>query len=137
MERYCMRPEDSGRPEDWFDHAEADLDAAEILFKHGRNPAVAAMHIQQAAEKALKGFLIARGWKLKRTHDLIQLLNQAVKYDSRFEKYRRFCEEATAYFFEARYPLFISKRTYSKKEVRVSLKRVTALVHMAQGSEEE
>jgi HEPN domain-containing protein len=132
-----MRPDDSGRPKDWFEHADADLEAARILFKHGRNPAVAAMHIQQAAEKALKGFLVAHGWRLRRTHDLIQLLNQAVKHDSRFEKYRRFCEEATAYFFEARYPLFISKRAYTKKEVHVSLKTAVALVHIAQGSEEE
>lgn len=132
-----MRHDDSNRPGDWFEHADADLDAARILLKHGGNLAVAAMHVQQAAEKALKGFLVAHGWRLRRTHDLIQLLNQVVKHETRFERYRAFCEEATAYFFRARYPLFISKRTYSKKEVRASLKNAAGIIDMAHATEEE
>jgi HEPN domain-containing protein len=74
----------------------ADLGAAAILLKHGGDRAVAAMHVQQAVEKALKGYLISKGWKLKRTHDLIQLLDQAVRFEAGFEKFRAFCDFSTS-----------------------------------------
>ena len=132
-----MRRDDSHRPKDWFARAMADLGAAAILLKHGGDRAVAAMHVQQAVEKALKGYLISKGWKLKRTHDLIQLLDQAVRFEAGFEKSRSFCEEATAYFFEARYPLFISSRNYRKSEVRSAIRKAQAIFELAETAEEE
>ena len=36
-------------------------------------------HLQQACEKYLKGKLIEKGWKLNRTHDLPELLDEATK----------------------------------------------------------
>ena len=132
-----MRRDDSARPKDWFEHAFADMSAARILLQHGGNLAVVAMHVQQSAEKALKGYLISRGWKLKRTHDLVELLDRAARFDMEFEKYRSFCEEATAYFFEARYPLFLGTRDYNRRELRMALKKVAALVDLSRESEEE
>ncbi len=57
-------------------------------------------------EKYLKGFLMTKGWELKKTHDLPQLLDEAVKHAPKLEKFRSLCEETTVFYFEARYPFF-------------------------------
>lgn len=56
--------------QEWFDKAGQDFDDAEFLFKHNRSFETIAFHIQQAAEKYLKGFLISKGQELEKTHDL-------------------------------------------------------------------
>ena len=47
----------------------------------------AAFRLQQAIEKYLKGFLLARGWRLRRIHDLGVLLSEAVRHDPGLERY--------------------------------------------------
>ena len=37
---------------------------------------------QSTAEKFLKGYLIAQGWTLERTHDVVQLLGLCADYDT-------------------------------------------------------
>ena|SRR5438094_872232 len=56
----------------WMARASEDLVAASVLFDRGLF-SHAAFHAQQAAEKALKGLVIARGGGLARTHDLDRL----------------------------------------------------------------
>lgn len=36
---------------------------------------------QSAAEKFLKGYLISAGWKLEKTHDIVELLGYCARYD--------------------------------------------------------
>ena len=56
----------------WLNTAEGDLSAARILFEAGRFN-LCAFHAQQAAEKALKAVLAARG-KAHRGHACLELL---------------------------------------------------------------
>lgn len=52
-----MHGRESRLPADWFARAEADIEATEILLAHGGDTGLAGMHVQQAIEKYLKGYL--------------------------------------------------------------------------------
>ena len=43
---------------------------------------------QSAAEKYLKGYLIAQGWELEKTHDLVVLLTRCAEYEDQFAALR-------------------------------------------------
>jgi HEPN domain-containing protein len=64
-----------GSPSDWLRHARSDLELArvsrpfEVLFEG------LCFHAQQAAEKALKAVLIARGVSPPKTHNIRTLLD--------------------------------------------------------------
>jgi len=99
-----MPDRESLLPRDWLNKAAADMQTTEILLAHGGDMGIAAMHIQQAIEKYLKGYLLSRGWTLERIHDLPALLDEAVKHAPELEAFRTLCEEVTAFYFVARYP---------------------------------
>jgi HEPN domain-containing protein len=60
--------------------------------------------LQEAAERLLKGYLIAKGWHLVRTHDLVKLLEDAASYDAAFGRFRGLASALTADFFAQHYP---------------------------------
>lgn len=60
--------------------------------------------MQQAAEKGLKAFILARGGDLRRTHDLDALLDVASSFDPELERHRGVCERVTLYYIQERYP---------------------------------
>lgn len=98
-----MASGESRYPEDWFRIAAKDLQRVRRqLADHDTEDA--AFHLQQAVEKGLKGFLLARGWRLRRIHDLEVLLNDAVRYNPGLERYRLLCQQAAAYYIIERYP---------------------------------
>lgn len=81
-----------------------DLETAKLLLdKRGHLDAVL-FHIHQAVEKYLKGFLIQRGWKLKKIHDLETLLSEATDFDKNFKNYLDLGRKLTAFYYEERYP---------------------------------
>ena len=122
-----MPHKNSEYSKDWFEQGDKDLNATKILLEHSGPVSTAATHIQQAVEKYLKGYLLFKGWKLKRTHNLVELLDFAIDYDQSFEQYRKFCEETTAYYLETRYPIF--KAGPKKKEVEEALETAKSLVN--------
>ena len=87
----------------------------------------AGYHLQQAVEKYLKGFLLSKGWKLKRIHDLEVLLNDGLKYERTFEKYRRLCQKITGYYVIDRYPL-PSAPMLTGEEVKESIVEADELI---------
>ena len=98
-----MSAEESRYAEDWFRKGDADLRSAERLLE-GEDIDIAAFHLQQAIEKYLKGYLIGKGWKLRRVHELEVLLNESVKLDKNLERFRQLCASATEYYLFERYP---------------------------------
>ncbi len=102
-----MRKTNSLLPHDWFAQGDLDLKAADILLAQGGPLPVVAFHIQQAVEKHLKGFLLSTGWALRRVHDLELLLQEAIARDGDFAPFLPFCQRATEYYIETRYPLGI------------------------------
>jgi HEPN domain-containing protein len=110
-----MQDKESNLPEDWFNKGDDDKQAVGILLEHGGKSSVAAFLIQQMLEKYMKGFLLSKGWKLKRTHDLEELLDEMVGFDPTFEEFREISQKATAFYFLERYPFFAGE--LSRKEV--------------------
>lgn len=96
---------ESSYPVDWFKKAEQDLRRTELRIKED-DFEDAAFHLQQSIEKYLKGYLISKGWKLEKVHDLEYLLDEAIKFDQKFEEYRTLCQGVTGYYLVARYPFF-------------------------------
>jgi len=91
-------------PKDWIKKAGEDLKRVERRINEG-DLTDAAFHLQQAIEKYLKGYLLSRGWKLIRVHDLEFLLDEALKHNPDLENFREVCQEATGYYLADRYPL--------------------------------
>jgi HEPN domain-containing protein len=114
-----MPPKDSLYPQDWFRLGARDSKRADHLLDVD-DPEGAGYHLQQAVEKYLKGFLLSKGWKLKRIHDLEVLLNDALKFEKTLEKYRNLCQKITGYYMIDRYPLPAAP-TLTKEEVQDSV----------------
>ena len=61
-------------------------------------------HCQQAAEKALKGFLVARETSFEKIHDLEKIITQAIELEPSFAGLKIEAESLTPYAFVYRYP---------------------------------
>jgi HEPN domain-containing protein len=72
-------------PAEWLRFAEENLLVAEqaLSFEEPTWHTICFL-CQSAAEKFLKAYLIAQGWKLERTHDIVVLLGLCADYDSAF-----------------------------------------------------
>ena len=92
-----MSIKESRYPEDWFEKARKDLERVGRRLKE-KDIEDAAIHLQQALEKYLKGYLLSKDWKLKPTHDLEYLLDEAVKTNPDLEQFRDLCLEVTPYY---------------------------------------
>jgi len=102
--------------EEWLERGKRDLETAKILFSSSDYFEIILFHIHQAVEKYIKGFLISRGWKLKKIHDLEVLITEAIKFDDSFKEYLDFGRKLTGFYFEERYPPG-PVSTYSKEEI--------------------
>lgn len=86
-----------------------------MIIKNGGYSDVAGVLLQQGIEKYLKGYLIAQGWHLNKTHNLKDLLDEAVKHDQSFNKFYEVVTVLTGYYFEEKYPF---------DEVQVSMEEI-------------
>ncbi|MDP2720514.1 MAG: HEPN domain-containing protein [bacterium] len=86
---------------------------------------------QQAAEKALKAYLLYKGKRLKKIHSLVALLEECRELDPSFEKLRTRCARLTVYYVTTRYPDIIDFAEFSKEKAVEALelaKRVVGFV---------
>lgn len=100
-----MQPEAFREAQEWLTRAEADLQAAETLFK--REPpllGVVAYLTQQAAEKALKGFLTAHERAFEKKHELTPLVEACAAFDPDFARFAEIARILTPYVAQFRYP---------------------------------
>ena len=74
-----MPPKESRYPNDWLALAEKDLLRVTRSLRD-KDPELAAFYLQQAVEKFLKAYLLSKGWKLRRIHDL-EALSPLTKTD--------------------------------------------------------
>jgi HEPN domain-containing protein len=118
-----MKNNNSQYPEDWLKIAETDWKRVERNLRE--DPALAAFCLQQALEKFLKGFLILRGWELRRIHDLDTLLDEAIKHEPSLENFRGPCQKITSFYFIERYPFTAG--------VKITEQRVSELYEQVKG----
>ncbi len=124
-----MPPKESRYPKDWLALAEKDLARVKRSLRD-KDPELAGFCLQQAIEKFLKAFLLSKGWKLRRIHDLEALLDDAIAYDPSLDQFRNICQKITNYYVVERYPLAVETEL-TEKEVRASLEAVQKLIGMA------
>lgn len=63
-----------------------------------------AFHCQQAVEKLLKAYIIAKTGVILNTHSLIYLCKEAEKYNYEFRKHIKDCAFVNQFYIETRYP---------------------------------
>jgi len=69
-------------PKAWIRFAEGDL-AVAMREMQSESPVYHTICFlcQSATEKFIKGYLISVGWKLEKTHDIVELLGHCASYD--------------------------------------------------------
>ena len=95
----------ASQPEAWFEKAEHDR--ATIRAVVAAEPAlwdIATFHAQQAAEKYLKGFIVARGGTPPKIHDLTTLLTVCCEFDLTLTTFEESCRSLTRLGWVSRYP---------------------------------
>jgi HEPN domain-containing protein len=89
----------------WLRKALHDLAAARSLAEPERSILdVAIYHCQQAAEKALKGYLVFWDQPIAKIHDLGLLLEQAAQIEAGFRSWAEMADRLTPYATLYRYP---------------------------------
>jgi HEPN domain-containing protein len=89
----------------WLAKADMDLEAAaHDLTAASPFIADAVFHAQQAAEKAMKGFLAWHDTPFRKTHDLAEIGRQCASLDSSLESVLIRAASLTQYAWKFRYP---------------------------------
>ena len=84
-------------------------------------------HCQQAAEKALKGFLVLHEISFEKVHDLGEIIQQAGKVNPAFQKYENAAETLTPYSVAYRYPDELGFLEPSREEFDAALQHAQAI----------
>jgi HEPN domain-containing protein/predicted nucleotidyltransferase len=105
-ERVMTKPQDSRIAREWFDHAKKHLRSSDTLWGAGEDPEIVAEHLQQGLERTLKGYLVHQGWELLKTHNLEELLADAIRFDPSFDRddFKHTCKMITKFYDTYRYP---------------------------------
>jgi HEPN domain-containing protein len=111
---------------DWLPYARKDWWRASLMLRE-LDPEGAGFNLQQAVEKYLKGWLLDRGWILRKTHELDRLLDAAEQYDPGLQQYRPLCERVSAYYLLQRYPL-AAPSSLQAEQVRLDVTEARSLV---------
>ena len=100
-----MGPDKAAEVKAWFQKAANDLRGAEIDLA-ASPPLIedALFHCQQAAEKALKGFLTAHDRPFRKTHDLDELGRACEEIDPTLSAVLAEARDLTVFAWEFRYP---------------------------------
>ena len=89
----------------WLIKSRNDLTAAREIGALPHGPLDTAIyHCQQAAEKAVKGFLAFHDHRLERSHDVERLVDLAGSYHASFAKWQEAAITLTPYATAYRYP---------------------------------
>lgn len=117
----------SGQSREWLARARQDLEAASSLLPNKDYAEVVAGLIQQAVEKYLKGYLLALGWELVKTHDIEILLSEAAKHNREFAGFLDFGRALSAVYIQSKYPPGLPI-TFSTKELSEMLEQARELI---------
>ena len=95
---------DASSPSDWYLLADDRMEKADAIHSQFGPSWSGVELLHEAAERYLKGYLVSRGWKLVKTHDLNRLLAEACIHEEGFSKFVAACQNLTEQFWEQHYP---------------------------------
>lgn len=121
-----MPPDDTRYAREWLGFAEKDLSRITRALRDN-DPEIAGFFLQQAIEKFLKAFLLSKGWKLIRTHNLVALLDEATSHDAMLNRFRLVCHDISLFYLDSRYPATLIGG-WSEQDVRDSLRDVQEMI---------
>jgi len=125
-------------PREWLRYAEEDMGVAERELQ-SKTPAYHTICFlcQSAAEKFLKGYLIAQGWTLEKTHDIAALLEWCADFDADLGGMAAEGAVLNEYIVAGRYPGDIVFEDIGKPEAEEALeatRRIRARVRDLMGA---
>lgn len=117
-----MPPRPVETPAEWLRFAEENLGVAQREMAQ-ETPAYRTICFlcQSAAEKYLKGFLIAQGWVLAKTHDIVVLLGLCVEYNKEFSELQERGSVLNEYIVAGRYPGDLAFEVIDRPEAEEAL----------------
>jgi HEPN domain-containing protein len=92
------------RFEEWEHYALEDEEIIKITLQEDGPPNQICLHVQQMAEKYLKGFLAFHKNAPFKTHQLDQLILECAKHDDAFLELKKDAVNLNDFYIEARYP---------------------------------
>ena len=87
----------------WFKQAEKDLKAAKNSLQSA-DYEWACFQAQQAAEKALKSILYAKGFRKILTHSVFELIKEVSRFGEGFEEFKHGAKVLDSTYIPTRYP---------------------------------
>ena len=124
--------------QDWLVLVERDLRVVDLLLADGGPEGPGGFHFEQALEKLLKAFLIARGWPVRPTHNLAGLIHEAEARESGFLVYLGLAERVRRWYWAGRYgdaeepPPTLAEVRQAREEAQPLIERIRRTV--AQGT---
>ena len=113
---------------EWLTKGLHDLQTARITANAAGGPLDTAIyHCQQAAEKAVKGWLTANSVSFEKTHDLQRLIRQAAILSPEFTHFAGAAEVLTPYVSAFRYPGLTDDPMPSREEFDLALQHAQAI----------
>lgn len=111
-------------PEEWMKFANENLQVA----KHEIEREEPACHTicflcRESAEKFLKSYLISKGWELKKTHDIVELLEYCSDYDSELDLLVEYGTVLNDYIADGRYPGDIAFEVIGLKQAKEAIEK--------------
>jgi HEPN domain-containing protein len=102
--------------EEWLAKADEDFGFASSVIEDSPYYAQLCFHYQQAAEKYLKAFIVARELEFRKIHDLLELLNICHIKDASLSEIEGDCIFLRAFYIDTRYPVHWPT-SYTKEDV--------------------
>ncbi len=112
----------------WLELAEEDILWAEASLRENilRGACFAA---QQAAEKALKAFLLSRNVQTPKMHDLVALNEKCMEIEASFKDLSEGCNILSPYYLSSRYPDVIQFERYSEEMAKEAVNQAEKIVN--------
>jgi len=108
-----MKPEEDYN--EWIRKASEDFGFSSSILPDTTFYAQVCFHFQQAAEKYLKAYIVAKKLSFRKIHDLTELLSICSGNEAQFSALFEDCNFLTDYYIDTRYPVHWPA-TVSKEE---------------------
>lgn len=126
-----MQPDPVAEGRRWLDQARQDLSDARYL-REGDRHNLACFHSQQAAEKALKAFLVLRELEDVWGHSVAELCERAAVFDPAFADLERDGAKLDRLYVPTRYPNGLPgglpAKAFDREDADAGIERATAIL---------